>query len=264
MGVRRAVIGITGPDRGGLAAWIFTSLAVFIMGGKPVRITPARKFSIEHIDGLIIGGGADIHPDRYGDVSHDLKKEFSKENTRGLNLLSWILFPLLYLFRTLLSTKQFTSHDSDRDELEFTLLEKAVELSLPVLGICRGAQLINIYFGGTLHRDLQEFYVESPQVWTVLPKKTIKIIPHTRLFHALGDHETCVVNALHNQAIEHAGQNVSIVAREPNEVIQAIEHDTLPFVIGVQWHPEYLFIIQDTQRSLFRTFIDSSRIAMKK
>lgn len=259
MNNRRAVIGITGPDRGGLAAWIFTSLAVRFLGGRPIRITPSRRISIDTLDGLIIGGGADIHPDRYGGVSHDLKKEFSKENTRGLNLLSWILLPLLFLFRTVLSTKQYTSHDTGRDEMEFTLLEEAIDLSLPVLGICRGAQLINVHFGGTLHRDLQEFYVESPQVWTVLPKKTVNIIPRTRLFHALGERESCMVNALHNQAIEHAGKNISIVAIEPSEVIQAIEHDTLPFVIGVQWHPEYLFMIQDTQRCLFRTFIDATR-----
>lgn len=255
---KRPVIGITGPDYGGLAAWFFTSLAVLILKGRPLRITPNRRKDIDLLDGLVIGGGADISPDRYGIENSDKITKPEKEDVAGLNLLIWVAYPLVYFFRKLFSTKRYIEVDRRRDELEFHLLAKAIEKNIPVLGICRGAQLINIHFGGTLHQDLREFYVEIPQVWSVLPKKRIIIKSGTRLSNALNNINACRVNALHRQAIKSSGEGINISAYEPSRVIQAIEHRELPFIIGVQWHPEYLFLLQPVQRNLFRALIDCS------
>ena len=122
-----------------------------------------------------------------------------------------------------------------------------------MLGICRGAQLLNVYFGGSLYQNLKEFYIETPQVRTILPKKRIRIASDSKLADILQT-TLCRVNALHKQAIKKTGDDIRVSAREPNDVVQAIEHTKLPFVLGVQWHPEYLPHIR-AQRSLFRSLV---------
>ena len=101
----------------------------------------------------------------------------SSKQSRDHFWLSYLLFPLIYLFRRMFSTKQAVGLDKDRDKLELSLLGAALEKNLPVLGICRGAQLINIHLGGSLHQDLQDFYKESPQPRSVFPTKQIDIRP---------------------------------------------------------------------------------------
>ncbi|MGF1671802.1 MAG: gamma-glutamyl-gamma-aminobutyrate hydrolase family protein [Balneolaceae bacterium] len=254
-------IGVTGPDRGGLGAWIFTALSIRLAGGKPKRITPSKKLTINEIDGLILGGGADVSPDRYGE--DQIKKEDFKKG--GRSFLEWVLtillFPVYIISRYILSTKT-SPVDPERDELEFELLDGAVKQNKPVLGICRGMQLINIYFKGSLHQDIRNFYSETPQVASVFPKKKIAVKSGSQLEKILGTIH-CHVNALHNQAIKVAGQGIRPVAREIHtDIIQAIEHDSLPNLIGVQWHPEYLIQIKQ-QRSIFRFMIDESTKSRK-
>jgi putative glutamine amidotransferase len=137
------------------------------------------------------------------------------------------------------------------------LIGEAVARRLPVLGVCRGAQLLNVHFGGSLHRDLAGFYREDPETRTILPHKRIVITPGTRLARLL-DHETRRVNALHRQAIDRLGRGVRVAARDRNGIVQAIEHESLPFVIGVQWHPEYLPQVPE-QRELFRELVAQAK-----
>lgn len=250
---------VTGPERGGIIAWLFTWLAVRRAGGRAVHITAANKAVLPDFDGLIIGGGADISPDLYGQTLHLEKPE------RNQSLMAWLLalmlYPLLFAIRRLFSTKHYQAVNRERDKLEYALLDKALRQDKPVLGICRGAQLINVYFAGTLHQDISGFYTESPQIWSIHPRKRISINSGSRL-RAFLQTDTCKVNALHNQSINKLGNDLSISAREINGIVQAIEMTDKSYLIGVQWHPEYLPQQRRQQRLflyLVQTALDCAR-----
>lgn len=251
-------IGVTGPDKGGISAWWFTKLAVWLQGGRAIRIRPS-KLNVEKLDGLILGGGADLNPGRYGKSGNF---SFSNEapNPKGVRgwlrrIFSFVLYPLLFVMRKLFATKT-PGVDPERDELEFSLLEEAIQQNIPVLGICRGAQLINVHFGGDLHPDIGNFYTEIPQMHTVWPKKKVKLLHHSLLAKII-QAEYIWVNALHHQAVDQPGKNINVVAVEENMLPQAIEHENHPYLIGVQWHPEYMPQIP-RQRALFKALVDQA------
>ncbi|MFP4070705.1 MAG: gamma-glutamyl-gamma-aminobutyrate hydrolase family protein [Desulfovibrionales bacterium] len=256
---KKPLIGVTGPDKGGFAAWIFTRWAVKRAGGRPLWMRPAHPHEDAVLDGLIIGGGADVDPEKYGESREDILQELKQnEPTLRLYLAKLLFYPFLFLVRWLFSLKRTTTGmDKDRDKLEFAALGRAVEHGIPVLGICRGAQLINIFFGGSLYQDLSGFYAETPQIRSVFPKKTIRVLGETRLHDILGT-GTCRVNALHRQAIKEVGSGIRIAAREPNGVVQAVEHADSGCIIGVQWHPEFL-PQHSRQRRLFTHLIHLAR-----
>lgn len=262
---RRPVIGVTGPDHGGLAAWYATALAVWCAGGRPRRITPKRAASNHRVDGLIIGGGADVSPALYGEPAQPAPEEAVTRSSRHWTrrLATAALFPVFYLVRRLFSLgRMFSSGyditgDTDRDELERKLIEEADKRKLPVLGICRGAQLINVSRGGSLHQDLKNFYVETPQLTTVLPYKSITLKPDSHLAAVL-QRTHCLVNSLHNQAISTLGACIEVVGSEETGVIQAIEDPERGFLIGVQWHPEYL-PQRPEQRRIFKRLVECAR-----
>src|SRR5688572_5202477 len=96
----RPIIGVTGPDEGGGAAWWFTRLAVWLAGGHAVRITPKRPRRIDHLDGLIIGGGADVDPTLYGDDEAPLvPRHRPPDEPRLLYVMEWIVSPLTWAAR---------------------------------------------------------------------------------------------------------------------------------------------------------------------
>lgn len=249
----RAVIGVTGPDRGGIPAWIMTWLALRRAGAKPVRITPRKPRSSVPLDGLVVGGGSDIEPSHYGETPFE---DIKTNRRRGSRISDLFISLLLFLLRILFAVKFRQGYDPKRDRLEKRLLAQALDEGIPVLGICRGAQLMNVVLGGTLHQDIAEFYDEEPHVRSLLPRKQIVIKPGSRL-HRILQKNRCDVNALHNQAIADLGQQVNIVARDNADVVQAIEYDGSPFAIGVQWHPEYLPQISE-QQCLFMRMVEAS------
>lgn len=255
----RPFIGITGPDRGGFPAWFFARRAVRRAGGKPVRITPSRGMPDRPLDGLIVGGGADIEPARYQpgaapSVRDEMRGRSARSKLRVL--ASYLLAPLIYAFRWLFSVKR-AYVDRSRDELELELLARAMASGAAILGICRGAQLLNVHLGGNLHRDLHDFYVEEANPWTVFPRKRVDIEAGSRLAAALG-RTSCTVNSLHRQAVDEVGGGLRISAQEPNGVVQGVELPERPFVLGVQWHPEYL-PQRPEQRRLFECLVEAAR-----
>lgn len=228
------LIAVTGPDRGGFTAWFFTRLALRRAGARAVRVTPRRPCSAEQIDGLVLGGGADVSvPLGPDDAEGPLESAPRWWPRRVLDLF---IAPLLLLLRWLGGVRPHGS-DPDRDRVERALLLRARELGLPVLGICRGAQLMNVIEGGSLHHHVQA--EERPQLYTVLPRREVIATPGSQL-HALLGQERLLVNSLHFHAIAEPGRELSIVARELSGIAQAIEHRARAFFIGVQWHPEYL------------------------
>jgi len=117
---------------------------------------------------------------------------------------------------------------------------------------------MNIYFEGSLHQDISNYYAETPQIATVFPKKKI-IIKSGSLLEQIVNATSCSVNALHNQAIKVPGKGIVLIAREEaTETAQAIEHESYPLLLGVQWHPEYLIQIK-RHRNIFKFIVDNAK-----
>lgn len=216
----RPLIGITTSDRKSRLAWFFDWLAVWRHGGRPLRLSPSRPVP-ETLDGLIIGGGDDIEAHLYGgEVRFDVRV------------------------------------DPERDALELDLLERFIPSRCPVLGICRGAQLINVYMGGTLDSDIYTTYEGLKRRRTVLPRKTVDIVADSKLHRILGV-SWCRINSLHHQAVQDAGRGIEIVARDRDGLVQGIESREHDFLMGVQWHPEWLIFNRPQQR-LIRALVDAA------
>lgn len=197
-----------------------TALSIRVVGGRSLRIVPGDDIDhlIGRIDGLVVGGGDDISADLYGGV----------------------IVPDVRL-------------DPERDELEVTLLRRVLPSGLPILGICRGAQMLNVASGGNLIADIYTLDPPPPKMRTVLPRKTVTLAQGSRLAR-IAKLQWFRVNALHHQAIDSLGRALVVVARDKAGIVQAIEGTEPPFRIGVQWHPE-LLIFKRSQRRLFRGLV---------
>ncbi|MCW7753757.1 gamma-glutamyl-gamma-aminobutyrate hydrolase family protein [Desulfobotulus sp. H1] len=216
----RPLIGITTSDDKSQLSWFFDWFAVWRQGGQPLRLSPSRSFPVR-LDGLIIGGGDDIHASLYGgDVVPDVRL------------------------------------DPARDRLELALLQQFIPRNCPVLGICRGAQMINVFFGGTLYGDIYISHEGLIPRRTVLPRKYVGICSGSRLRRILGV-TWCRVNSLHHQAVQETGRGIAVVARDRHGLVQAIESLDHQFILGVQWHPEWLVWNRPQQR-LIRALIRAS------
>jgi putative glutamine amidotransferase len=137
------------------------------------------------------------------------------------------------------------------------LVEEAFDHQKPVLGICRGSQMINVALGGDLEQDAYGVYTASRRHWTILPRKTVRLEPDTRLIRLAGC-RPMKVNALHSQAVWRLGRGLSVAARDEGGMVQAIERVRDPFALGVQWHPEHLFY-SSRQRALFAALVAAAR-----
>jgi putative glutamine amidotransferase len=247
---------VTGPDKGGWPAWIFTAFMIRIAGGLPKRVQPKHANFPDHFHGLVLGGGANVHPSRYNEqvlpvISSELNKKTTSLGRVVAGVLVWLLLKMFSV------SKASAETDIARDELEWKVLEAARAKGVPILGICRGAQLINVFFGGSLYQSLESFYSERPNLRTVLPRKTVTVSPSSRLGKAL-EKSTTRVNSLHRQAIRSLGHDLVVTATEKNGVVQGIEHKTAKFLVGVQWHPELLPFVA-SQRRLFKNFVANTR-----
>lgn len=191
-----------------------------------MRITPSRPHFDSPVRGLVLAGGRDIHPHRYNGV-----------------------------------VKPHYSYDLPRDALEFAWLERAQRQRLPVLGICRGAQLMNVERGGDLHIDISKVYEKANYPNGTLARlfyrKRVYICPDTLLLSLIGE-EYSRVNSMHTQSINRLGRGLKIGAEESNRIVQAIEDPDLPMHLGVQFHPEYLLYAR-RYRNLFNQVVQEAR-----
>ena len=220
---KKVRIGVTGPDRGGFTAWTFTKLALFLSEARAVRITPSHPVDPTTLDGLVIGGGSDIDPALYG----------ARRHRRTVHI------------------------DKKRDKLEWKLLEALTPRKVPIMGICRGMQMINVFHGGTLNQNLHDLDLPFEHDTSPFPLKRVDIKPHT-LLHRILRVDSCEVNSIHHQTVEKVGKGLQINAEDKNRLIQGIEHKKYPFMIGVQWHPEYM-PQSAIQRRLFKALVDMAK-----
>jgi putative glutamine amidotransferase len=258
---RRPVIGVTGPYRGGAAAWIMTSAAIVRAGGRPLRVTPSRPRRGALLDGLVIGGGADIDPALYLEEEESFGEAVRVAGAARRELRAapsprfWS--PALLFLRRALARSELAGVDRARDDLERRLLDDAFAHDWPVLGICRGAQLMNVHLGGTLYADVREFYAETPHISTLLPRRWVEVDPASVLARTVGA-TRLLVNALHHQAVKSVGRGLSVTARDGGGIVQAIEESRHRYRLGVQWHPEYI-PHHPRQRALFRALVSAAR-----
>ena len=244
----RPLIGVTGPKRGGWPAWVFTRWALQRAGARALRITTVSHVDYAQLAGLVIGGGADVS-EPLADMPSEPTPPSSSRVRWPRRVLDLLFAPLVLIVRFVAATKRH-GVDPARDALELSLLDYAREHELPVLGICRGSQLMNLAEGGTLIRDVNTLYDERPHLYTVLPRREVTVAPDSALFRIV-ERAELLVNSLHFHAVREPGRNMRIVAREPSGVPQAIEHTQRKFWLGVQWHPEYL-PQQESHQRIFR------------
>jgi putative glutamine amidotransferase len=148
-------------------------------------------------------------------------------------------------------------YDPERDAFESAIIDDALQRNLPLLGICRGAQLLNVRLGGNLHQDLRNHREHTSHRRTIFPLKTLLVERNTRL-HALLGAERASINSLHNQSIARVGNGLDVSGRDLDGIIQAVEDPQRRFLLGVQWHPEFLLLSRQ-QRALFYALVQAAR-----
>lgn len=184
-------------------------------------------FYLNQIDGLLLTGGHDIYPPN---------------------------------FRVKLDEKS-GPFDLERDAIELEALKYALLNKIPVLGICRGSQLIAAYFDSEIIQDLQAPYFHHTQ-WTI-PEKFNFVhqveIEKNSLLSGMSSDRVWHVNSGHHQGIKKLGLGLRRAAVAPDGLIEAFQHEKHPFLLGVQWHPEVLTHKAPYHLEIFKQFIESSR-----
>lgn len=218
----KPLIGITGPQTKALMPRLCVALIVKLYGGEVRQIRPQDTLDLSQFDGFVVTGGHDVDP-------------------------------VLYAAEPEVQPK----YDAERDAFEQAVIHAALNSRTPLLGICRGAQLLNVCRGGNLMQELKSRRQITSNRWTVLPVKTLCIRQQTQLQRLLGGAKA-PINSLHNQAIDRLGDGLQVSGRDLDGIVQAIEDPGYDFLMGVQWHPEFLLYLR-RQRHIFRHLIACAR-----
>jgi putative glutamine amidotransferase len=205
------------------------SRAVVHAGGAPLIVPAAHQARtladvLERLDGLLLSGGPDIHP-----------RFYREQPLPGLGEV-----------------------DEPLDRMELEAARRAYQLGLPILGICRGIQTLNVALRGTLYQDIAAQVPDSIEHRQTAAKDVnthaVTIEVASRL-HAVLGRSRIWVNGKHHQAVKKTGRGLHVSARASDGVIEALEDPTKPFVVGVQWHPEGTWRTDPLSRKLFRAFV---------
>lgn len=151
-----------------------------------------------------------------------------------------------------------------RDQMELSLLSIAMEQKKPILGICRGAQMINIGLGGNIYQDIDSQYrsafpiAHRQPVDYIYPSHHVDVKKDT-LLASFKDDTTIKVNSSHHQAVRKLAPGLIAGGIAPDGIIEEIEMPEYPFLIGVQWHPEYLWETDLSAKNLFLSFVSACK-----
>ena len=199
---------------------------------RVLEVSDSPRKVLDEVDGVLLTGGGDIDPVFYGEDRHPTVEDA----------------------------------EPGRDEFEIDLARRAVESNVPVLAICRGAQVLNVAMGGSLVQDIPTS-VESKLQHTVVEPKNhvahdVRIVPGSRLEAALGGSvsaaHTCRVNSRHHQSVGRLGSELTASATAEDGVVEAIEAPQKTFCVGVQWHPENFWRTGEFN-GLFDSFVAIAR-----
>lgn len=212
-------------------------------GAVPLPIPPLASdpelavLYAERIDGLLLAGGSDIAPARYG------------EPVRA----------------------QCGAIDPERDAVELELVRLVRDARKPVFGICRGMQLLNVACGGTLYQDIpsqvpaalkHDYTARQGHTDRTDSPHDVTVKPGTKLSAILGS-TLHAVNSIHHQAVKDLGRDLITSAFAPDGIVEGIETPGPEFVLGVQWHPEDLLDVQPGMGRLFAAFVEAARCGPK-
>lgn len=233
----KPIIGVTAlfdDDRDSI--WMLPSYLNVItdLGGIPVILpiidneNDIRRI-VSKFDGFVITGGQDVNPAIY----NEKRAEYCGNINNG------------------------------RDTTEKILIDEVLNLDKPLLAICRGFQLLNVYLGGTLYQDIKieknnniESVHKQDKPYYV-PSHKVKINENSLLFNITGKEEI-LVNSMHHQAIKNLSTHLKVAAISEDEIIESAYMDNKKFVLGVQWHPELLYKNYEEQKNIFKKFMQKT------
>ncbi len=206
--------------------------ALVTAGANPEEIdlvtAGASNFDAEDYDGILLAGGEDVDPALY-------EEERKYDNVKV---------------------------NRERDDFEFKLLDRARDARLPVFGICRGTQLINVKFGGSLYQDLAsdiEVDIDHKQAEARTDATHTVTLTEPESLLAESFQGNCHVNSLHHQAIKRVGRGLKVTAYSEDGLVEAVEAaDDYPYLVAVQWHPEEI-IDRPEQKKMLQQFLDRCR-----
>ncbi len=205
--------------------------SIYSAGGAALSISPIDsedylRTVVARIDGLLLTGGGDVNP-----------RSYDQSLQKGIGRL-----------------------EVERDVIELKLIEYALQRGIPIMGICRGHQLLNVYFKGTLYQDINR-HSERPiehvarQGLKSTEAHRVIFVRDCPLKRCFGRDEI-YVNSFHHQAIDRLGEGLAICARSEDGYIEAIECENNPQVFGVQWHPEMMSRVAPDQMRIFEMLIE--------
>jgi putative glutamine amidotransferase len=196
--------------------------AVRAAGTEPMTASVENKLSLNGFAGLLLMGGSDVNPARFGAKPQP----------------------------------ETDAPDDQRDDAELALIHEALERNVPIFGICRGLQILNVYHGGTLVQHLETFARHDPEKDDHSgPAHKVAFAPHSKLAQ-IAAAPMWQVNSRHHQAVLKLGQNLRISARAvEDDIIEGIEREDKRFVMAVQWHPEDQTKRHPEQLRLFESFV---------
>ncbi|MEQ9115456.1 MAG: gamma-glutamyl-gamma-aminobutyrate hydrolase family protein [Rickettsiales bacterium] len=222
----KIVIGVTTSSHCQLISWWFIKFAIFITNKASAKKITSEQNSLDfkEFDSFIISGGEDVQPALYNEQPIHHNKNYYPE----------------------------------RDSLEMKVIKYASSNKIPLMGICRGMQIINVVLGGSLHQEASDFFKNFTPNTSLLKKifdrKTVKVLPKTKLASFLGMSGSYKVNSIHHQAVKKLGKNMICSSIDEHKMVQAIENKS-GSILGVQWHPE-LMLYRKSCRDFFQNFVN--------